>query len=75
MSETPAPATSQREAYLWVVLLSVPPGVGMVGFVSVALAGGAVTPGGVAAGIATTLVIGGLIFATLQFGPDQEPTE
>lgn len=72
MSEGHETATSRREALVWLAVLSIPPGIGMIGFVSVAMAGGAITPGAVAAGIATTLVIAGVIAATVEFGTDEE---
>lgn len=45
----------------WILLFSVPPGVGMVGFVAVALQRGAVTPVAVAIGVVTTLAVAALV--------------
>ena len=60
-----------RQRIVWTVLLAVPPGIGMTGFFSVGLAGGAVTVESVAAGLVTTLVIGG--FLVLVFFTGSEP--
>ncbi|MFD1585660.1 hypothetical protein ACFR9U_01595 [Halorientalis brevis] len=75
MSEGRGRGTSRREALVWLAVLSIPPGVGMVGFVAVAMAGGAVTPGAIAAGVATTGLIAGVLTVVLEFGPDEETTD
>lgn len=65
---------STRQRIVWTLLLSVPPGIGMTGFAAVGLAGGALTMEAVAAGVVTTLVIGGFLLLVFTSGsePDSE---
>lgn len=74
-NRTQGTETSRREALVWIVLLSVPPGLGMMGYVSVALQRGAFTPSAFAAGLLTTLAIATLVYAAVRFGSaeDEEP--
>ena len=75
MSEGRGRGTSRWEALVWLAVLSVPPGIGMVGFVAVATAGGAVTTEAIVAGVATTGLIAGVLTVVLEFGPDEEATD
>jgi hypothetical protein len=61
---------SDRERLLWGLVFSVPPGIGMVGFVAVSVADGAVTPTGLAAGGVTTAAVLSLFLASIYFGDD-----
>ena len=56
--------TSVRERWLWLVLFSVPPGIGMAGFVAVALGRGGLSPTAIAVGTATTAVVGTVFYVT-----------
>lgn len=60
--------TSRRERVLWILVLSVPPGIGVGGFASVGLGGGTVTLLSAGMGVATTLVIAVLVAGALATG-------
>ncbi|PSP83419.1 hypothetical protein BRC83_06930 [Halobacteriales archaeon QS_1_68_17] len=47
----------KREGLVWALVLSVPPGIGVVGFTTVLTGGGLVTSTGAVAGAVTTAVI------------------
>lgn len=63
----------RREKVAWVLIFSVPPGIGVTGLFSVMLDQGALSVYSVAAGLVAALVLGGSIAATLHFGPDEDP--
>jgi hypothetical protein len=56
--------TSVRERWLWLFVFSIPPGIGMAGFVAVALKRGGLSPTAIAVGTATTAVVGTVFYVT-----------
>jgi hypothetical protein len=70
MTEDQVRGTGRSEAALWTFVLSIPPGIGVTGFVSVALQHGAITLAAVAGGLLTTLAVAGLVFLMVRGGPE-----
>lgn len=68
VSETSGPPgadTSMRERWLWLVVFSVPPGIGMAGFVAVALQRGGLSPTALGVGAATTGIVATVLYVTM----------
>jgi len=63
--ERPGEDTSTRERWLWLLVFAVPPGIGMAGFVAVALQRGGLSPTALGVGVATTLAVGALVYVTM----------
>ena len=57
--------TSDRERWLWVLVFSVPPGIGMTGFVAVALQRGGLTPTALGVGTATTAIVATVLYVAM----------
>lgn len=64
-SERPGEETSTRERWLWLFVFAVPPGIGMAGFVAVALQRGGLSPTALGVGAATTAAVGTLVYVTM----------
>lgn len=67
--------TSERERWLWLLVFSVPPGIGMAGFVAVALKRGGLSPTALGVGLATTAAVAALVYVAMirnatDAGPD-----
>jgi hypothetical protein len=58
-----------------VLLFSVPPGIGVVGFVAVGFNRGSVTPVGIAAGVVTTFTVGALVAYSYSVGERDEDAQ
>lgn len=64
---------SRREKIAWVLVFSVPPGIGITGLASFVLDQGALSPWSIAAGLLAALTLGGSVGAALYFDPDEDP--
>jgi hypothetical protein len=74
-SGPPGTETSTRERWLWLVVFSVPPGIGMAGFVAVVLERGGLSPTALGIGAATTGIVAAVVYVTMvrNAAPPEEP--
>jgi len=63
---------SRRERLLWIAVFSVPPCVGMTGFVAISFYNGALAPVAVGVGLLTGLAVGALVGGAFYLGPDED---
>jgi hypothetical protein len=64
-SGPPGRETSMRERWLWLFVFSVPPGIGMAGFVAVALQRGGLSPTALGVGLTTTSIVATVLYVTM----------
>lgn len=72
-SEVPGEETSTRERWLWLLVFAVPPGIGMAGFVAVALQRGGLSLTAIGVAVTTTTAVALLVYVTMI--RSAEPTE